>query len=164
MSKEKVCFKIWIHYIKFIGGLYCSAIASNAGQDFLSFGSEAILAFSILGFVYPIPFSWIHGQNGWLKINGFDDFGESGLVHLVGGMFGLGLSMICKPRPGRFPRTMSFWANKTPGKMFGNFKNSRPKKFVKSNKSISWNIFFDQIPFFAISKMAKYLFLNWEKV
>ena len=133
MSKEKVCFKIWIHYIKFIGGLYCSAIASNAGQDFLSFGSEAILAFSILGFVYPIPFSWIHGQNGWLKINGFDDFGESGLVHLVGGMFGLGLSMICKPRPGRFPRTMSFWANKTPGKMFGKFKNSRPKKFVKSN-------------------------------
>ena len=93
-----------------------------------------------MGFVYPIPFSWIHGQNGWLKINGFDDFGESGLVHLVGGMFGLGLSMICKPRPGRFPRTMSFWANKTPGKMFGNFKNSRPKRFVKSNKSISCNV------------------------
>ena len=33
---------------------------------------------------------------------------------------------------------------------------------MKSNKSISW-IFFGQIPFFAISKLAKKQFLNWEK-
>ena len=42
-------------------------------------------------------------------------------------------------------------------------KNSRPKKLMKSNtKSIS-RIFFDQIPFFAILKMAKTQFLNWGK-
>ena len=34
---------------------------------------------------------------------------------------------------------------------------------MKSNKSISRKKFFDQIPFFAISKMAKNQFLNWEK-
>ena len=34
---------------------------------------------------------------------------------------------------------------------------------MKSNKSISRKIFFDQIPFFAISKMAKNQFLNWGK-
>ena len=45
-----------------------------------------------------------------------------------------------------------------------NFKKSRPKKLVKSNKSISRKNFFDQNPFFAISKMAKNQFLNWEKV
>ena len=45
-----------------------------------------------------------------------------------------------------------------------NLKKCRPKKLVKSNKSISRKIFFDKIPFFAVSKMAKYLFLNWEKV
>ena len=33
---------------------------------------------------------------------------------------------------------------------------------MKSNKSISRN-FFDQIPFFAISNMAKNQFLNWGK-
>ena len=44
-----------------------------------------------------------------------------------------------------------------------NFKKSMPKKFVKSNKSISRN-FLDQIPFFAISTMAKNKFLNCEKV
>ena len=33
-----------------------------------------------------------------------------------------------------------------------------------SNKSISRKNFIDQIPFFAISKMAKNQFLNWEKV
>ena len=43
-------------------------------------------------------------------------------------------------------------------------KKSRPKKLVKSNKSISRIYFFGQIPFFAISKLAKNQFLNWEKV
>ena len=44
-----------------------------------------------------------------------------------------------------------------------NFKKSKPKKLVKSNKSISRKNF-DQISFFAISKMAKIQFLSWEKV
>ena len=42
------------------------------------------------------------------------------------------------------------------------FKKVQAKKLVKSNKSISRIIFFDQIPFFEISKMAKNQFLNWE--
>ena len=33
---------------------------------------------------------------------------------------------------------------------------------MKSNKSISRKNFFDKNPFFAISKMAKNQFLNWE--
>ena len=41
-----------------------------------------------------------------------------------------------------------------------NFKKSRPKKLVKSNKSTSRIFFFYQIPFFAISKMAKNQLLN----
>ena len=45
-----------------------------------------------------------------------------------------------------------------------NLKKSRPKKLVKSNKSISRKKFFNQIPFFEISKMAENQFLNWEKV
>ena len=43
------------------------------------------------------------------------------------------------------------------------FKKFQAKKIVKLNKSIS-RIFLDQIPFFAISKMPKNQFLNWEKV
>ena len=39
------------------------------------------------------------------------------------------------------------------------------KKLVKSNtKSISRIFFYDQNQFYAISKMAKNQFLNWEKV
>ena len=34
---------------------------------------------------------------------------------------------------------------------------------MKSNKSISQKKIFDQIPFFAISKMGKNQFLNWGK-
>ena len=44
-----------------------------------------------------------------------------------------------------------------------NLKKSRQKKIMKSNKSISRKYLFDQIPFFAISKMAKNQFLNWGK-
>ena len=40
------------------------------------------------------------------------------------------------------------------------FKKVQTKKLVKSNKSISQIILFDQIPFFAISKMTKNQFLN----
>ena len=36
------------------------------------------------------------------------------------------------------------------------------KKLMKSNKLISRIIFSDQIPFFAISKIDKNQFLNWE--
>ena len=43
-----------------------------------------------------------------------------------------------------------------------NLKKSRPKKLVKSNKSISRKKIFSQIPFFAISKMTKNQFWNWE--
>ena len=51
--------------------------------------------------------------------------------------------------------------------------NTVGQKIKKSSgQKNSWNqinqihekIFFDQIPFFAISKMAKNQFLNWEKV
>ena len=43
-------------------------------------------------------------------------------------------------------------------------KKSSPKKLMKSNKSTSRKIFFDKIPFFAISNMAKNNFLDWENV
>ena len=42
-----------------------------------------------------------------------------------------------------------------------NLKKSRPKKLVKSNKSISRNFYWKN-SFFAISKIAKNQFLNWE--
>ena len=42
-------------------------------------------------------------------------------------------------------------------------KKIQAKKLVKSNKSISHKKSFYQIPYFAISKMAKNQFLNWGK-
>ena len=43
-------------------------------------------------------------------------------------------------------------------------KNVQAKKTRKIKINQFHEIFFDQIPFFAISKMAKNQFLNWEKV
>ena len=49
--------------------------------------------------------------------------------------------------------------------------HSEPENLKKSREKNSWNqinqyyeIFFNQIPFFAFSKMAKNQFLNWKKV
>ena len=43
-------------------------------------------------------------------------------------------------------------------------KKVQAKKLVKSNKSISRNFVLDKFHYYAISKMAKNQFLNWEKV
>ena len=62
--------------------------------------------------------------------------------------------------------SLSMLAGKVKGSHSGpeNLKKSSPRKLKKSNKLISRKIFFDQIPFFAISKMAKNQFLNSENV
>ena len=56
-----------------------------------------------MAFVYPIPLFWISNSNGWLNKMDFRDFSGSGGIHLIGGMFGLALAFLCKPRHGRFP-------------------------------------------------------------
>ena len=61
--------------------------------------------------------------------------------------------------PQRLKSTVFFISHSGPENL-----KSRGKKLVKSNKSISRKNFFDQIPFFAISKMEKNQFFNWEKV
>ena len=62
----------------------------------------------------------------------------------------------CKKNVKSSPCSAPQWARK--------IKKSRPRKLVKSNKSILWKKILGQIKFFAISKMAKNQFLNWEKV
>ena len=57
-----------------------------------------------------------------------------------------------------FNKEDSFWQSGPE-----NLKKSRPKKFVKSIKINFTKKIIGQIPFFAISKMAKNQILNWEK-
>ena len=50
----------------------------------------------------------------------------------------------------------------TAGQKIKKSRGKNKKKLVKSNKSISRKIFLTKILFFAILRMAKNQFLNWE--
>lgn len=87
-----------------IGGFYCCAIASAGGQDFMHLKFEALLAFALMSFIYPVPLHWLWKPEGWLRhpdATTRDEAG-AGVIHLVGGSFALGLVLLCKPRSGRF--------------------------------------------------------------
>ena len=59
-------------------------------------------------FIYPLPFHWIWHPDGWLKTTELPempnrDFAGAAVIHLVGGSVALGLAMLSKPRPLKFP-------------------------------------------------------------
>ena len=78
----------------------CLSIASCGGQDFVSLKAEAYLSFILMAFIYPLPFHWIRDSKGWLRNR---DFAGAAVIHLVGGSVALGLAMLSKPRPLKFP-------------------------------------------------------------
>ncbi len=54
-------------------------------------------------FVYPLYGHWVWG-GGWLSQLGHVDFAGSGVVHAVGGFFGLGAAIVLGPRFGKFAK------------------------------------------------------------
>ena len=61
-----------------------------------------------MAFIFPLPFHWIWQSEGWLKATEMSkmsnrDFAGAAFIHLVGGSVALGLAMLSKPRPLKFP-------------------------------------------------------------
>lgn len=57
--------------------------------------------FLLSSIVYPLVVHWTWG-GGFLGGLGYSDFAGSGIVHMVGGLFGLVGAKILGPRAGRF--------------------------------------------------------------
>lgn len=55
-----------------------------------------------ISWIYAVPAHWVWGPGGWLAKMGYVDFAGTSTVHLVGGLTGLILTIILKPRGGRF--------------------------------------------------------------
>lgn len=53
-------------------------------------------------FVYPMMAHWCWSKDGWLKSLGYNDYAGSGVVHLLGGLYGLVGAIHLGPRIGRF--------------------------------------------------------------
>ncbi len=82
-----------------------ATIVSGAVAERLKFSAYLIYSFIVSLFVYPVYAHWVWG-GGWLSKLPFGmghlDFAGSGVVHAVGGMFGLAGAIVLGPRFGKF--------------------------------------------------------------
>jgi len=84
-----------------------ATIVSGAVAERLKFSSYLIYSVVISMLVYPIYGHWVWG-GGWLSKLPFGmghlDFAGSGVVHTLGGMFGLAGAIVLGPRFGKFTK------------------------------------------------------------
>jgi Amt family ammonium transporter len=86
-------------------------IVTGAAAERWKYAAFMISSFVMGAFTYPLFANWAWG-GGWLANlganfglgHGYADFAGSGVVHAVGGITGLALSMIVGPRIGKFTR------------------------------------------------------------
>jgi Amt family ammonium transporter len=97
-----------------------TTIVTGAAAERWKFAAFAISTFFLGAITYPLFGNWAWG-GGWLSQlgtnyglgHGYCDFAGSGVVHAVGGLTGLALSMIVGPRLGKYNRDGS--PNAMPG-------------------------------------------------
>ena len=84
-----------------------ATIVSGAVAERLKFSSYLIYSVVISILVYPLYGHWVWG-GGWLSKLPFGmghlDFAGSGVVHTIGGMFGLAGAIVLGPRFGKFTK------------------------------------------------------------
>jgi Amt family ammonium transporter len=97
-----------------------ATIVTGAAAERWKFAAFAISSMLLAGITYPLYANWTWG-GGWLSQlganfklgHGYCDFAGSGVVHAVGGLSALAVSMIIGPRIGKYNRDGS--PNAMPG-------------------------------------------------
>jgi Amt family ammonium transporter len=97
-----------------------ATIVTGAAAERWKFLAFSISTFFLAAIIYPLYGNWAWG-GGWTSQlganygigHGYCDFAGSGVVHAVGGMTALAVSMIIGPRIGKYTRTGK--ANPMPG-------------------------------------------------
>ncbi len=88
-----------------------ATIPTGAAIERWKFSAFAISSFVFAAFIYPLFANWAWG-GGWLSNlganfglgKGYVDFAGSGVVHAVGGLSALAITMVLGPRIGKFTR------------------------------------------------------------
>lgn len=80
----------------------CTTIVSGCVVARMTILGYFLWAFFHVCWTYPVVAHWVWAQGGWLNKLGFIDFAGTSVVHLVGGSAGLILTVIMRPRKGRF--------------------------------------------------------------
>src|SRR6184192_2231291 len=86
-------------------------IVTGSAAERWKYAAFIASSFMLGAFIYPLYGNWAWG-GGWLANlgnnfglgKGYSDFAGSGVVHAVGGLGALALSIICGPRIGKYTR------------------------------------------------------------
>ena len=79
-----------------------ATIVSGAVAERIRFVSYAVFSLLLTAIAYPIVGHWILAENGWLRVQGFQDFAGSTMVHSVGGWAALMGAFLLGARQGRY--------------------------------------------------------------
>lgn len=78
------------------------SIVSGAIAERMKVWAYAAFVVLFCAFVYPMAANWAWNPNGWLALQGFNDFAGSAVVHTLGGFAALAGAIVLGPRLGKY--------------------------------------------------------------
>ncbi len=78
------------------------SIVSGAVAERMKVWVYAFFVFIFCAVMYPLAANWVWNPNGWLKLQGFNDFAGSAAVHAMGGFAALAAAIVLGPRLNKY--------------------------------------------------------------
>lgn len=78
------------------------SIVSGGVAERMKMWSYAVFVTIFCAVMYPLAANWVWNPNGWLAIQGFNDFAGSAAVHAMGGFAALAGAIVLGPRIGKY--------------------------------------------------------------
>ena len=78
------------------------SIVSGGVAERMKMWSYAVFVTIFCAVMYPLAANWVWNPNGWLAIQGFNDFAGSAAVHAMGGFAALAGAIVLGPRLGKY--------------------------------------------------------------
>ncbi len=78
------------------------SIVSGGVAERMKMWSYAVFVTIFCALMYPLAAQWVWNPNGWLAVQGFNDFAGSTAVHAMGGFAALAGAIVLGPRLGKY--------------------------------------------------------------
>jgi len=78
------------------------SIVSGGVAERMKMWSYAVYVTIFSAVMYPLAANWVWNPNGWLAIQGFNDFAGSAAIHAMGGFAALAGAIVLGPRLGKY--------------------------------------------------------------
>ena len=78
------------------------SIVSGGVAERMKMWSYAVFVTIFCALMYPLAANWVWNPNGWLAVQGFNDFAGSAAVHAMGGFAALAGAIVLGPRLGKY--------------------------------------------------------------